>query len=195
MSVLDNLNTIDLHQLFTDPEFAFDFAYQYDMLYDGGVCESTNYCTGNYIIVTDPSQKYGKRLKCNICGKTKSYFYNSNFTRSHIEINEIFHLIYCWPNEYLCDIASHECNVNITTVTNFFQAFRIVCKFWYDQAEHMPIGGDGHNVEILEIWVFGGVCRETKEHFVIKVDQRDAATLIPIIKEKIMPGSIIHSDG
>lgn len=43
-------------------------------------------------------------------------------------------------------------------------------------------------------WVFGGICRETKECFVLPVPSRDANTLMPIICEKIRPGSIIMSD-
>ena len=46
-----------------------------------------------------------------------------------------------------------------------------------------------------EIWVFGGVCRETHERFVVRVPKRDTNTLIPIIQQMVLPGSTIHSDG
>lgn len=46
---------------------------------------------------------------------------------------------------------------------------------------------DGH-------WVFGGIERITGKSFLVEVAQRDAATLIPIIKDHIRPGSIIYSD-
>ena len=77
------------------------------------------------------------------------------------------------------------------------------------------IGGPGLTVEIDEsmfgkrryhrgrilgrrqMWVLGGVCRETKEVFLVPCpdNTRDKATLIPIIKEKVAPGSRIITDG
>ena len=72
------------------------------------------------------------------------------------------------------------------------------------------IGGPGTHVEIDESkfgkrkyncghviegqWVLGGICRETKEFFLVTVPSRDKETLIPIIKNKIKPGTTILSD-
>ena len=38
MTVLNNLNTLDFTELFTNEEVALKFAYEYDLLYDDGVC-------------------------------------------------------------------------------------------------------------------------------------------------------------
>lgn len=211
MSVLDAVNTLSLTSIFEDEEAALNFVYNFDLLYDDGVCESTPHCSGNYQLVPDTSTKFGFRLKCNVCNKTKSLFYNSVFTRTHLQINKVVHLIYCWSMEYSCEISAHETGVTLSTVTNFFQAFRQACQFWLNQEGQQPIGGVGYNVEIdesiiskrknnvgrllNEIWVFGGVCRETHERFVVRVDSRDAGTLLPIIQEMILPGTTIHSDG
>ena len=46
---------------------------------------------------------------------------------------------------------------------------------------------DGH-------WVFGGTERITGESFLVEVTKRDAATLLPIIRQHIKPGSVIYSD-
>jgi transposase-like protein len=43
-------------------------------------------------------------------------------------------------------------------------------------------------------WVFGGICRETKECFIVSVPNRSEITLIPIINRYIRHGSIIFSD-
>lgn len=45
-----------------------------------------------------------------------------------------------------------------------------------------------------QTWVFGGVCRETKECFLVIVPDRSAKTLIEAISENIEKGSIIFSD-
>ena len=42
--------------------------------------------------------------------------------------------------------------------------------------------------------MIGGTERITGNSFLVEVAQRDAATLIPIIKKYIRPGSIIYSD-
>jgi len=43
-------------------------------------------------------------------------------------------------------------------------------------------------------WVFGGICRETKECFMVLVPDRTAATLMPLVEQYIRPGSTIISD-
>ncbi len=42
--------------------------------------------------------------------------------------------------------------------------------------------------------MFGGICRETYECFIIPVPDRTGAILWPIIHEKIAPGTRILSD-
>ena len=43
-------------------------------------------------------------------------------------------------------------------------------------------------------WVFGGLCRETDECFVVAVPDRGCKTLLQEIKTHIEPGSTIYSD-
>ena len=42
--------------------------------------------------------------------------------------------------------------------------------------------------------MFGGTERITRECFLIEVELRDAATLLPLIQHHIRPGSTIYSD-
>ena len=42
-------------------------------------------------------------------------------------------------------------------------------------------------------WVFGGTERITGNSFLVEVEKRDAATLLPIIQRHICPGSVIYS--
>ncbi|KAF0763162.1 Myb DNA-bind 2 domain-containing protein [Aphis craccivora] len=50
----------------------------------------------------------------------------------------------------------------------------------------------GHHVEGQ--WVFGGVERETGRCFLVPVEKRDKDTLLTIIKDWILPGTLIISD-
>lgn len=43
-------------------------------------------------------------------------------------------------------------------------------------------------------WVLGGICRETKESFLVPVPNRSARTLLPIIIENVAPGTTIITD-
>ena len=78
-----------------------------------------------------------------------------------------------------------------------------------------PIGNDGVVVEIDEtffvkrkyergrplssVWLFGGIERVSKKKFIVPLieekQDRSAATLIPLIKKYIRPGTVIVSDG
>ena len=43
-------------------------------------------------------------------------------------------------------------------------------------------------------WFFGGSERGTTECFVVSVERRDAATLLPLIRQYVVPGTTIVSD-
>jgi len=47
---------------------------------------------------------------------------------------------------------------------------------------------------LSENWVFGGICRQTKEIFIESVPDRKATNLIPLIEKHIITGTTIHSD-
>ncbi|KFD46003.1 hypothetical protein M514_13120 [Trichuris suis] len=76
----------------------------------------------------------------------------------------------------------------------------------------VAIGGPGQTVEIDETlfsrkkynrgrayqqvqqWLFGGICRETRQCFIVPVQDRSSDTLIPLIKEHVRAESTIISD-
>ena len=54
--------------------------------------------------------------------------------------------------------------------------------------------GNEKGKKVDEVWVFGGKEWGSKMSFFEIVEERSAATLIPIIKIYVIPGSIILSD-
>ena len=59
-------------------------------------------------------------------------------------------------------------------------------KFWKRKFNRGRLV-DGH-------WVFGGIERTTGECFLVEVEHRDAATLLPIIQQYVRLGSTMYSD-
>ena len=108
-------------------------------------------------------------------------------------------------------IYIHVCfkQVAAQTAVDWYNFIRDVCAQYF--IDHPAIiGGPGVKVEIDESkfgkrkynrgrqveghWVFGGTERITGECFLVEVDRRDAATLLPLIQQHIRRGSIIYSD-
>jgi transposase-like protein len=97
-----------------------------------------------------------------------------------------------------------------TTVCALWEYFRELVAANLDE-ENALIGGPGIIVEIDEakfgkrkydrghrvegVWVFGGVERTPERRlFAVKVANRSAETLVPIIQRFVHPESVIHSD-
>ena len=102
------------------------------------------------------------------------------------------------------------------TICKYFSFFRdVIGAEMLSNINSKKIGGPGKTVEIDEsmfgkrryhrgrilgrrqMWVLGGVCRETKEVFLVVCpgNKRDKATLLPIIKANVAIGSRIITDG
>ncbi|KCZ78426.1 hypothetical protein H311_00547, partial [Anncaliia algerae PRA109] len=118
--------------------------------------------------------------------------------------------IYYWSQE-VCNFKyiSKELKWAEHTFVKFKSSLREVCAIYFIR-NPVLLGGPGRVVQIDESlfvrrknnsgrmpninWVFGGIDCLSKECFLLPVAQRNACTLIPIIRTYIRPGSIIMSD-
>ena len=152
-------------------------------------------------------RKGKKKMKCNF---QESVYKNTFFDKAHLDIETIL---------FFCNIYVRECfgykfvraelKVNDATICDWASFCREVLTEW-SLNRVGKIGGEGKIVEIDESkfgkrkynvgrlvegqWVFGGVCRDTRECFMVPVEQRDSSTLLTIIKDRILPGTTIISD-
>ena len=105
-------------------------------------------------------------------------------------------------NTYLRECFSYafvrsEFKLSDVTICDWASFCREILIEWCIKREG-GIGGEGKIVEIDESkfgkrkynvgrlvegqWVFGGVCRETRQCFMVPVEQRDRATLLTIVR-------------
>ena len=47
---------------------------------------------------------------------------------------------------------------------------------------------------VKEQWILGGIDEETREMFIVPVEDRSAATMLPIIQQFVLPGNTIKTD-
>ena len=149
------------------------------------------------------------------CQKRVSPFKGTFFDGLHskIPVSKALELIYMFSEKIPVLKAAKECKVNKNTAVDYYNYLREVCAHSTAAREDYIIGGEGLTVEIDESkffcrkynkgrlqgsqkdgWVFGGVCRETGEIFMVRVADRSRKTLYEIIKKHIREGSTVISD-
>jgi ISXO2-like transposase domain len=190
-----------LKHVFDSPESCIDYLFEEKILYQGFKC---------------PKHKKNMFKNKNIwkcikrdCIKEISIFFQSFFTNSKINVNEILEIIYYKlsgaPSTSIGIITGH----SSTTISAYLKRYRELLASNINECNKL-IGGPNIEVEIDEtlisreknlwtnkdgVWVFGGVERTSERNvFAVIVPDRTQKTLLKIIKENIHPDSIIISD-
>ena len=144
------------------------------------------------------------------CNFYVSLFKGSWFDHSHLDVESNLRFVYLFLQDwfsYKC--VSFELKLCNETINDWCSFCREVIVHWVSRRTK-KIGGKGKTVEIDESkfgrrkynvgrlvegqWVFGGICRETREFFLVPVETRNAETLLQVIKDYIESGTTIISD-
>ena len=166
-------------------------------------------------ITLKKDSSYGREgyvWRCTIkqCGYKISVRAGSWFENSNLTLQQVLKLTYYWVYKTRQDTVRRELKINCEeTVVDWYNLCQEVCSEVLEK-ENAKICRPGKIVEIGEckfgkrkyhkgrrkdgVWVFGGIERGTKNCFMCSVEDRSADTLIPVIKQNVLPGTTIISD-
>jgi transposase-like protein len=200
------MNLIQLASQTQTPRDAYDFAITYGLI---GIYK---HCPNCFRICTLTKRNLascsGLTFDCSACHYRFSAFLKTIFYHSKLSIQKILLIAYCFAYKFNLQQAKQETQTSEQTISSFYSIFRKYCENW--NAGHQ-IGGIGTIVECDEtfyarqkyhvghlptsqVWVVGGICRETKEMFLKRVPNRSTATLQPLLLLKIVPGTLVITD-
>ena len=134
-----------------------------------------------------------KRKRCNF---KVSIFNNSWFRHSHLDIETNLKFVVLFLQDcFSYKFVQSELGLSKPTINDWASFCREVIVHWvFNKSGGGKIGGQGNTVEIDESkfgrrkynvgrliegqWVFGGICRETRESFMVPVPDRTGDTLL-----------------
>lgn len=188
----------------------FNEDYCNQFLFDNGLYYNQRLCPDCNIEMVFYNSSHSFRCPKKGCNRKISMKSNSFFSRCRLKSCEVMHIGYMWLSKASNDTAIIHTGKNKETICVYYKYFReLISK--NITLEDTKIGGDGVIVELDEsklgkrkynrghrvegVWVFGGVERTPERRtFFVPVETRDAETLLNVIEQHVLPGSIIFTD-
>ena len=207
---VSNLNFRELHIATSTVEDTIAWLRQHGLLATDRSC---NVCGNGCNQIRDSKRKDGCRWRCqNRDWKKDVSIRDGSFFGSDtkLELKQVLDLLYLYAYEGASTASlMRECRMASEAIVNWRNYVRDIFAEYFIR-HPLQIGGPGHTVEIDESafvrrkanvgrmvntqWVFGGINVETKHGFLVAVPQRDAATLLPILQQYVLPGTTVVSD-
>ena len=199
------MNLLTLSALVHDKQSSFLFLQQHGILHNPRVCANNH---PMHLSLTGRRDRW--RCSQRQCREDVPVRQGTWFEGWNLSNPQIILFVYCWSKELTSiKFCENELEIKKQSVIDFSNYLREVCAGILVN-NPVIIGGPGTTVEIDESsftrrknnigavlpqqWVFGGICRKTRECFMYTVPDRTAATLLPIITQAILPGTTVLSD-
>jgi len=203
------MNLIDLNEYLKNESNTLDFLLNHKMIFNVRSC-SVFHDDCLMTLIKNNTAKGGYIWKCPVCSRTRTFFSESIFQDSKLQVSDILKIIYCWSYDFSVRVTSKETNVSCHTISALFSQLKRACYEVVESSIRKKIGGVQMTVEIDETmltkrkyhrgrvlneqWVFGGICRESNEIFLDLIPNRTSETLLSIVSRSIQYGTTIISD-
>lgn len=137
----------------------------------------------------------------------------SLFSDSNLSMKDAVFLLYEWSVSTSVSCASYELSLSEPTVLTWFAKLRDTATLFVNSRTEHRIGGRGSTLEMdecqigrrkyhrgrqrNEVWLFGGIVRDSNPPalFIQPVRKRNAATLLPIVQQRVHIDTRIITDG
>jgi len=172
-------------------------------------------------IVNDNNSRVGYFYRCKICRKKLTATTGTLFFECRLTCKEVLHIILCFVAGLSHKQAVIEAKVDKNTITDWFGYLREVQ--WVIMSQPRKIGGlyEDENGDIFSdfvevdesqicnrkyfrgrllkteterIWIVGGVCRRTRQAFMVKVPNRRINVIDYLLRNRLEEGSILVTD-
>lgn len=186
-----------------------------DYCFEVGLLPRRKICCGNELqpIFRETTKTKGWYFRCpkNNCRKETSLRKGTFFEKSKLSLGKILALtFYFTQNEVNIESLMRKTGISsCETIVNWLSYCREVCSVWFEN-HPIVLGGPEVEVEIDEAvlvkrknnlgrmvreqWVFGIYDVSIKQGFCVAVENRTREVLLPIILERVLPGSNITTD-
>jgi transposase-like protein len=191
-----------LKPILFEEDKCIEFLFDQGILYQQQPCF---FCGGQ-------TTRHEKRFRCRRkqCRKSASILSDSFFAKEKLSVDKALLIGYLWlvrANYSTIKAMTGQASSTVTTYMSFYRSLVSECLLDTDQR----IGGEGVIVELDEskfgkrkynrghhvegVWVVGGVERTRERRvFARTVKDRSASTLLKVIEENVLPGSIVYTD-
>lgn len=197
----------DLHTLssiYFNPKAADEYLLTKQVFYEEMTCSKCGSQMIKYI------ERWAFRCSKRTCRNERSINSHTFFAATQLKRNEILLLAKLWLSKISVTAAIELTGHSSKTVVKFYQHFRQLVESSLE-FEDTIIGGEGITVDVDEtklgrrkynrghrvegVWVVVGIERTPERKvFVIPVENRNREVLERIIKNHVLPGSLINTD-
>lgn len=221
MYVFENITILNFGKMFPSDEDVLLFFQDYGIVEERGANVRMCSCGSEFATESRPNL-VGWRYKCKNknggCNASKSPLVNTWLGGAKVSLTDMLGMMLLFTENLMAQTTGANVTASERTVRDYYGFLRELCA-WSYRAKMAPIGGylpDGRPsvVQVDEtflrrkynfgrstwfernkVQIFGGICHDTKAEFMFLVPRLNQEMLWPLMRQFILPGTIVHTDG